>query len=368
MPSENPRLGERGLVLTDFVDRAADPVGIMAADGTFHRGEALIAAALRSLTYTATSGRAPIAPPGVTFPAHWRPAAVAALRRELARMPEWSRGSERMPLISDAAAALNSLHAEPGLPTTRRGRTLRFRRHRHQHHAGRRRRRLSADRPDPAPPRLLRRAHRPGTSGTRDRRSVRHRDGGRDGNVGDRSTAPASGRMPRREGTSVAGCGDIPVRRRARTSRRGTADPGGTRRRDPPTAGVVHRGTAGTPVPQPDSSHRPDCGRLRRWRRQHPCGDHRALRAAPGSGDNHRRARTDRSRRRRKAGGSTSGGRQPDRGSGTGAVDHDARARLVRDRRRPRNRLGHRLFRYACRGERSPPRCRLRTRGGLRPR
>ena len=117
VPSENPRLGERGLVLTDFVDRAADPVGIMAADGTFHRGEALIAAALRSLTYAATGGRAPIAPPGVTFPAHWRPAAVAALRRELARMPEWSTGSERMPLISDAAAALNSLHAEPGLPT-----------------------------------------------------------------------------------------------------------------------------------------------------------------------------------------------------------------------------------------------------------
>ena len=117
VPSENPRLGERGLVLTDFVDRAADPVGIMAADGTFHRGEALIAAALRSLTYDATAGRAPIAPPGVTFPAHWRPAAVAALRRELARMPEWSKGSERMPLISDAAAALNSLHAEPGLPT-----------------------------------------------------------------------------------------------------------------------------------------------------------------------------------------------------------------------------------------------------------
>ena len=46
VPSEqprNPRLDERGLVVTDFVDRAADPVGIMAADGTFHRGEALIA-------------------------------------------------------------------------------------------------------------------------------------------------------------------------------------------------------------------------------------------------------------------------------------------------------------------------------------
>jgi hypothetical protein len=113
----NPPLGERGLVLTDFVDRAADPVGIMAADGTFHRGESLIAEALRSLTYAATAGRTPIAPPGVAFPAHWRPAAVAALGRELDRLPEWSNGHQRLPLISDAAAALMCLHAEPGLPT-----------------------------------------------------------------------------------------------------------------------------------------------------------------------------------------------------------------------------------------------------------
>ena len=43
VPSENPRLDQRGLVVTGFVDRAGDPVGIVAADGSFHRGEVLIA-------------------------------------------------------------------------------------------------------------------------------------------------------------------------------------------------------------------------------------------------------------------------------------------------------------------------------------
>ena len=116
VPAENPRLDGRGLVVTGFVDRVADPVGIMASDGTFHRGEVLIADALRALTYTATGGRAPVAPPGVTYPAHWRPAAVAALRRELSALPEWAC-SDRLTLTSDATAALTSLHAGPGLPT-----------------------------------------------------------------------------------------------------------------------------------------------------------------------------------------------------------------------------------------------------------
>ncbi len=116
LPSENPRLHERGLVVTGFVDRTGDPIGLIAADSSFHRGEALTADALRSLTYAATAGRAPASPPGVTFPTHWRTSAVDALRRELAAMPEWSGEPARLTLISDAAAALTALQAEPGLP------------------------------------------------------------------------------------------------------------------------------------------------------------------------------------------------------------------------------------------------------------
>ena len=117
VPSENPRLDERGLVVSGFVDRSGDPVGIVAADGSFHRGEVLIADALRALTRTVADGRVPPPAPAVTFPAHWRTAAVDALRRELESLPEWSAGPEPLTLISDAAAALTALRAEPGLPT-----------------------------------------------------------------------------------------------------------------------------------------------------------------------------------------------------------------------------------------------------------
>src|ERR1700751_1303700 len=58
VPSENPSLDEPGLVIADFVDRVGDPVGIVAADGSLHRSETLVADGLRALAYTATLGRA----------------------------------------------------------------------------------------------------------------------------------------------------------------------------------------------------------------------------------------------------------------------------------------------------------------------
>jgi hypothetical protein len=114
VPSENPRLHGRGLVVTGFVDRVGDPIGVMASDGSFHRGEALTATALRALTHAGNAGRGPT---GIAYPAHWRPHAVEALRREVALLPEWSGQRHRPTLISDAAAALAALAAEPGLPT-----------------------------------------------------------------------------------------------------------------------------------------------------------------------------------------------------------------------------------------------------------
>ena len=78
VPSENPKLNEPGLVITDFVDRVGDPAGIAAADDTTHRSETLIADALRALAYAATDGRALPDAVAVTHPAHWDPAAVEA--------------------------------------------------------------------------------------------------------------------------------------------------------------------------------------------------------------------------------------------------------------------------------------------------
>ncbi|OMC19049.1 hypothetical protein A5736_13800 [Mycobacterium sp. SP-6446] len=115
VPSENPQLGEPGLVITDFVQRVGDPAGIVAADGTTHRSEALLADGLRALAHAATRGHITLPENvAVTYPAHWEAPAVDALGSALSRLAEWSN---RPPtLIPDAAAALFAVRANPGIP------------------------------------------------------------------------------------------------------------------------------------------------------------------------------------------------------------------------------------------------------------
>jgi actin-like ATPase involved in cell morphogenesis len=115
VPTENPKLNEPGLVITDFVDRVGDPGGILAADGTTHRSETLVADALRALAYTVTDGRALPDAVAVTHPAHWGPGAVDAVRVALSRVSEWSVG--QLPLLPDSLAALIALQANPGVPS-----------------------------------------------------------------------------------------------------------------------------------------------------------------------------------------------------------------------------------------------------------
>jgi actin-like ATPase involved in cell morphogenesis len=114
VPSENPKLNEPGLVITDFVDRVGDPEVIAAADGTTHRSETLLADALRALSYAVTEGRALPDSVVVTHPVHWGPAAVDSLRVALGRVEEWSRG--QVTLLPDSVAALTALQANPGVP------------------------------------------------------------------------------------------------------------------------------------------------------------------------------------------------------------------------------------------------------------
>jgi hypothetical protein len=111
VPSENPNLTERGLILTDFVDRVGDPVGIVAADGSSHRGEVLVADALGALLAALTRGH-PTGPVAITHPAHWRPNQVAALHTAVAVVPELAGAT----LVADAAAALTALQDDPGVP------------------------------------------------------------------------------------------------------------------------------------------------------------------------------------------------------------------------------------------------------------
>jgi molecular chaperone DnaK (HSP70) len=116
VPSENRRLDEPGLVMTDFVDRVGDPVGIVAADGSMHRSEALVAGGLRALASAATSGRAMPENVAVTYPAHWGSQAVDALGSLLSRVSEWSKLARPLTLIPDAAATLFAVRANPGIP------------------------------------------------------------------------------------------------------------------------------------------------------------------------------------------------------------------------------------------------------------
>lgn len=114
VPSENPKLDEPGLVISDFVHRVGHPDAIVASDGTLYRSETLVADALRALAYTVTAGRALPDSVAVTHPAHWGPTAVDSVRVALGRVSEWSHG--QVTLLPDSVAALIALQANPGVP------------------------------------------------------------------------------------------------------------------------------------------------------------------------------------------------------------------------------------------------------------
>lgn len=118
MPSENSavssELHDRGLVVTDFVDRVGGDKPVVASDGSTHRAEQLLADGLHALAYAVTEGR-PLPPAvAVTHPAHWSSDAVGALRTALGRVSEWAQ--HPVTLISDTTAVLTALKANPGLP------------------------------------------------------------------------------------------------------------------------------------------------------------------------------------------------------------------------------------------------------------
>jgi hypothetical protein len=113
--SANAEQAESDVVITDFVDRVGDPVEVVAADGSTHRGETLVADALQALAHTALDGRTLPGMVTVTHPAHWEHAAVDALTGALDRVSEWSDGP--LSLVPDFAAALAALQRNPGVPS-----------------------------------------------------------------------------------------------------------------------------------------------------------------------------------------------------------------------------------------------------------
>lgn len=119
VPSQNPELASPdlapGRVLRGFVERVGDPVPLVAADGSTHRSEALLTAALEAAARSSDDGR-PVTGIVVAAPAHWAPGAIGALRGALRESPVLSPGGTPPLIVSDATAALAALQMSPGLP------------------------------------------------------------------------------------------------------------------------------------------------------------------------------------------------------------------------------------------------------------
>ncbi|OCB50765.1 molecular chaperone [Mycobacterium malmoense] len=116
IPAENPRLTQPGLVLTGFVNRVADPRGVVGADGSVRRAEELIADAMRALAYAVTGGRPLPESVAVTYPAHWASPVVDAVGTALSSVAEWSHRARPLLLVPDAAATLLAVRTNPGIP------------------------------------------------------------------------------------------------------------------------------------------------------------------------------------------------------------------------------------------------------------
>lgn len=110
-----PDVGEytgSGLPLAGFVERVGDPVPLVAADGSQHRGELVLAEALAAMARLAGGGT----PVVIAVPAHWGPSTVGALRDVLPRYPSLAANGTPPGLVPDSLTALAALQADPGLP------------------------------------------------------------------------------------------------------------------------------------------------------------------------------------------------------------------------------------------------------------
>ncbi|HET7667406.1 MAG TPA: Hsp70 family protein [Mycobacterium sp.] len=114
VPADNPNLNQTGLVLSGFVERVGDPVPLVAADGSPHRGELVLVEALDAMARTVGGG----ARVSIAVPAHWGPGPIGALRGALRTKPGLAPNGVPAALVPDSMAALAALQAAPGLPSS----------------------------------------------------------------------------------------------------------------------------------------------------------------------------------------------------------------------------------------------------------
>ena len=179
VPSQNPELTspnltEAGQVFRGFVERVGDPVPLVAADGSPHRSDDLIAEALEAM---ARDGRRRLAT------VHRGRRGAGVLGSGSGRIPARCAAHPAHP-VAERCAADADLRCDgragrpadrPGAAFAGRGGVVRLRRQRRQHHAGRRRSQPPADRRDGAFRRVLRRPDRPGAADAGARRYPRCR-------------------------------------------------------------------------------------------------------------------------------------------------------------------------------------------------
>src|SRR4029077_4795494 len=110
-PGEKQSLNAPGIVLSGFVERVGDPVPLVAADGSPHRGERVLVEGPDSMGRPGGAG----APLAIAVPAHWGPATIGALRGALRAKPSLAPDGLPAALIPDSVAALTALQAAPAL-------------------------------------------------------------------------------------------------------------------------------------------------------------------------------------------------------------------------------------------------------------
>jgi actin-like ATPase involved in cell morphogenesis len=102
-----------GIVLSGFVERAGDPVPLVAADGSPHHADQLLVDALQAMVYA--SGGQPSPDTAIAVPSHWGTSTLWALRNAMRANPTLAPNGTPVRLISDAVASLTALNANPGL-------------------------------------------------------------------------------------------------------------------------------------------------------------------------------------------------------------------------------------------------------------
>lgn len=101
-----------GLAVNGFVDRIGDPIDLIAADGSPHRPEVLVAAAVRYLTRYSAGAFAGTPAIAATYPSHWKTHEVQALREALDRLD-----MTRVALVPEVASILAQVESTRGLPS-----------------------------------------------------------------------------------------------------------------------------------------------------------------------------------------------------------------------------------------------------------